>query len=606
MHRPSARLRRSVSTFTMLAVIASITIAGALPAQAVNATQSVIVNPDPANFTPNVLNGQINAFAQIGNTIYAGGIFTQVQASTGGPILSRSNLFSFDASTGAINTFAPTFDNTVKALVAAPDGNLLVGGFFNSVNGDTTAHKLVKLNPTTGQRITAFNVGNPNGQVWDIKMAGSQLIVGGRFTTIKNVARDRLAAVDPTSGNVSNNVSFSITDPHTSDSTPWVYSLDVSPDGSKLAIIGNFMKVNGLDRPQAALIDLSTSPATLANWETDRYIPPCFSNAFDTYMRDVDFSPDGSYFVIAATGGPNVGTLCDTAARWNTSDTGTALQPAWVDVTGGDTLSAIAITGVAVYTGGHQRWMNNYYGSDSAGPGAVSRPGIAALDPSNGVPFSWNPGKDRGAGVFALMATNTGLWMGSDTDHVAGELRARVAFFPLAGGKTPPPTDPYTLPGDLYNVPTSSCSGVDPSILYRVNTGGPAIDSTDCGPNWLGDDSDGAAGAAFRNTGSNSVPSWGQQFTRERDRPCIDAAGDLRQRAVGSERRERDAVELPGSLRYPRAGSPVLHQPVLRDVAADPACLQRRSRRHDRPEQLRHRRGCGEPRRDDEGVQHHE
>ena len=104
MHRPSARLRRSVSTFTMLAVIASITIAGALPAQAVNATQSVIVNPDPANFTPNVLNGQINAFAQIGNTIYAGGIFTQVQASTGGPIFSRSNLFSFDASTGAINT----------------------------------------------------------------------------------------------------------------------------------------------------------------------------------------------------------------------------------------------------------------------------------------------------------------------------------------------------------------------------------------------------------------------------------------------------------------------------------------------------------------------
>ena len=91
--------------------------------------------------------------------------------------------------------------------------------------------------------------------------------------------------------------------------------------------------------------------------------------------------------------------------------------------------------------------------------------------------------------------------MGSDTDHVAGELRRRVAFFPLAGGKTPPPTDPYTLPGDLYNVPTSSCSGVDPSILYRVNTGGPAIDSTDCGPNWLGDDSDGAAGAAFRNTG---------------------------------------------------------------------------------------------------------
>ena len=83
----------------------------------------------------------------------------------------------------------------------------------------------------------------------------------------------------------------------------------------------------------------------------------------------------------------------------------------------------------------------------------------------------------------------------------------------MAGGETPPPTDPYTLPGDLYNVPTSSCSGVDPSILYRVNTGGPSVGTTDCGPNWVGDDSDGAPGAAFRNTGSNSVPAWGQQFT---------------------------------------------------------------------------------------------
>ena len=120
-------------------------------------------------------------------------------------------------------------------------------------------------------------------------------------------------------------MSFSITDPHTSDSVPWVYSLDVSPNGSRLVIIGNFMKVNGQPRPQAALIDLSTTPATLADWETDLYVPPCSSWAFDTYMRDVDFSPDGSYFVIVATGGPNVGTLCDTAVRWNTNATGSGV-----------------------------------------------------------------------------------------------------------------------------------------------------------------------------------------------------------------------------------------------------------------------------------------
>ena len=103
--------------------------------------------------------------------------------------------------------------------------------------------------------------------------------------------------------------------------------------------------------------------------------------------------------------------------------------------------------------------------------------------------------------------------MGSDTDHIAGETRRKIAFFPLAGGKTPPPTDPYTLPGDLYNVPASSCQGVDASILYRVNAGGPGVEALDCGPDWAADDSDGAPGAAFRNTGSNTVASWGQQFS---------------------------------------------------------------------------------------------
>ena len=197
------------------------------------------------------------------------------------------------------------------------------------------------------------------------------------------------------------------------------------------------MKVNGQPRAQAALIDLSTSPASLANWQTDRYVHPCFSNAFVTYMRDVDFSPDGSYFVIVATGGPNVGTLCDTAARWNTNATGSALEPAWVDVSGGDTLSAVAITGSVVYVGGHQRWMNNYYGSDFAGPGTVDRPGIAALDPINGMPFSWNPGRDRGKAVYGFLATNDGLWVGSDTDRIGGETAPQDRVLPARRRQDP-------------------------------------------------------------------------------------------------------------------------------------------------------------------------
>ena len=97
--------------------------------------------------------------------------------------------------------------------------------------------------------------------------------------------------------------------------------------------------------------------------------------------------------------------------------------------------------------------MNNPYGQDSPQGGAVPRPGLAALDPLTGVPLSWNPGRNpRGHGAEALLATPAGLWVGSDTNYIGNYtyLRPKIAFFPLAGGKTLPPGHIGQLPGNLY------------------------------------------------------------------------------------------------------------------------------------------------------------
>ena len=80
------------------------------------------------------------------------------------------------------------------------------------------------------------------------------------------------------------------------------------------------------------------------------------------------------------------------------------------------------------------RWMNNPYAADAKGPGAVVRTGLAALDPRNGMPYTWNPTRQRGYGVYEFTVTSDGLLMGHDTKRVKNELRNRLAFFPLAGG----------------------------------------------------------------------------------------------------------------------------------------------------------------------------
>ena len=84
-------------------------------------------------------------------------------------------------------------------------------------------------------------------------------------------------------------------------------------------------------------------------------------------MRHIAWSPDGSYFVVAATGGYHGGSLedCDSASRFDASSTGQDVKPAWVDFTGTDSLYSVAVTSDAVYVGGHQRWLNNPYGQDN-------------------------------------------------------------------------------------------------------------------------------------------------------------------------------------------------------------------------------------------------
>src|SRR3954447_14411190 len=372
---------------------------GAVPgghAQAATAPQEgehdVVVNPDPVDTTPGVLDGNTQAVIDLGSRVIVGGKFTQVKKYSESTIYTRNNIFAYDKATGNVDqTFVPQLDGQVSAMLKAADGNIYVAGQFKNVNG-VAANFLVKIDPVTGQQITAFNAG-VNGMVYDLELQGSTLYAASTFTKARNVVRTNFVALDATTGKPTA-LDIPFTTPATG--TLRVMRIDASPDGKALMAIGNFTQVGGQYRPNIVRIDLTTSPATVSPWFTDMYRYGQCSSSYDTYIRDVDWSPDGSYFVTVATGA--YGTppkLCDSAARWeNAVPAGTA-APTWVDYTGGDSLTAVGVTGAAVYVGGHERWANNSTAADRKGIGAVDRQGITALDPVSGTALSWNPGRDR-------------------------------------------------------------------------------------------------------------------------------------------------------------------------------------------------------------------
>lgn len=502
-------LRKIVASLVGVFALGLPIVAQAPPALAAitELTHPGLVSEQAAFWTPRAELGEVTAYVQIGNRMYAGGSFTQVWEPNQ-PAIQQPYLFAFDATTGVIDTnFRPVLNKGVLALEAAPDGNLVIGGRFTTVNGQTWKG-IAKLDAVTGQRVPAFtgklNVG---ANVYDIDMQGGRMFVGGAFSKISGVTRSRLAVLDPMTGVVDPNLDIPFTGLHNGGQGR-VNGLDVAPDGSSLVAIGNFTTVAGQPREQIALIDLTTTPATLSSWQTTRFLMQCAAK-FETYTTSIDIDPTGTYFVVSTAGayfgGPSTPTLCDSVSRWELGQTGPNQQPTWAAYPGGDSTFSVLSTGSVIYAGGHQRWQNNPWRGDAVGPGAVVRTGIAALDPVSGMPLSWNPARTpRGTGIEVFYATPAGLWFGDDTCCINGVNRSRIKFLPLAGGTSVPQPQQPALPNDLYQVPVSTCPGVDPSVLYRVNAGGPQVTSTDCGSSWSADTS---TTSLFRNTGSNAA-TW--------------------------------------------------------------------------------------------------
>jgi hypothetical protein len=477
-------------TIIGVAALALAAAPGPTPAGAeVHVSHPTAVSTNPVDNTPHVLDGTVKAVLEVGNRVIVGGQFTRVKKWSRPGEFTRVGIFAYDKRTGDIDlNFAPVLDGEVRDIELAPDGSVLVGGWFTNVNGGPFIGGITKLDPNTGQAVAGYK-GHTNGRVNDIAVVGTTAYIGGTFTKMRQFTRSLLGAITTTTGDVVQTFDIPVTT--AIKNTAHVFKVDVTPDGSRMVILGNFKSVGGQPRDQVAMINLA-SPAQVSTWQTDGYRGLVCASSYDMYVRDVDFAPDGSYFVIVTTGAwRGTSTLCDTAARWETNREGPGQQPTWVDYTGGDSLTAVAVTGAVVYVAGHQRWHNNAIPprGDVAGPGAVVRYGIAALDPESGTTLSWSIQRDRGITVGVMVEVPDGLYIGSDSGRIGNEWHPRLAFLPLAGG-TPVTRVVHTnLPATVANGGGSTAPGSKPTTALTTRSysgasfGAPVVQPAD-GTDW--------------------------------------------------------------------------------------------------------------------------
>ncbi|MGV9804645.1 Ig-like domain-containing protein [Micromonospora chersina] len=409
----------------------------------------------PRTDTPRITNGEIKDLEVIGNRVFIAGTFTSI-ANVGGTSIAQKSLASYNLDTGKVDTgFKPTFDGSVEAVEASPDGlSLYVAGSFNTVGG-VTKRKIVKLNPTTGAPIAAFTA-TANARATALAVSSTAVYVGGQFSTVNGVSRPGLVALNPTTGAVDAGFNLPLTGGIGVGGMLTVQQLKLTHDRSKLLVVHTGRQIAGQDRYGVALINTATKallPWRTRLWEDNLSFVGGIQRVFAG-----DIAPDDSYFVVTSGSGGDRPPINDTAIAYPLTGADN-VQPLWVS-RHFDSVYSVAITATAVYVGGHFSWQESptsnvpWPGLDNVGYGTgqglsgyglgdqvVRRDHLGALDPKTGTALEWNPGSNSYEGEKAMLATSRGLLVGGDGNVKGGKTVGRVGFFDQSRAPAPSAVD---------------------------------------------------------------------------------------------------------------------------------------------------------------------
>ena len=334
-------------------------------------------------------NGRVNAVAYVGDTLYLGGDFTQVDGEV------RNHLAACDAADGSLLPWNPDANGIVRALTVTPAGTrVFVGGDFTQIGGLDRA-RVASINPTNGRAFAFAPFVNDSVKALVTSSNGANVYVGGDFVSAGGAARPRLAAFNAVSGALATSFRPNVSNGAGNFGT--VLAMDLSPDGRTLYFCGDFSHVNGSSRRNAGAV--SSGIATLRAWSPASTASSAAELTLSASGRTVFVAGRSSGGYVQAYGPINGGT------------------PGWDVVTNGD-VEALAVAGTTLYVGGH---YNSIAGE--------SRDHLAAMRTSGTLLPAWDPGTSGVLGAFGVAISSSRVAFVGEFATAASETHANVVQF---------------------------------------------------------------------------------------------------------------------------------------------------------------------------------
>ena len=180
-------------------------------------------------------------------------------------------------------SFNPVLDGQVYAVAASADGSrIYIGGDFTTING-VTRNRIAAFDTATGALVSNWHP-SVSYRVKTISVSGDTVYFGGSFGLVNGTDRLRLAAVTADLGTLL---------PWAPSSDGDVYAVDVADDGSKVYAGGQFSTVNGTSQNTVSSLDPTTG--TVLPFPAASAVPPP-NGSCTTRVKTIDTSGDTVYF----------------------------------------------------------------------------------------------------------------------------------------------------------------------------------------------------------------------------------------------------------------------------------------------------------------------